>query len=179
MKKWICKFSMLLCLLLLCAAASMYGQEAKTLFNANGQPSSTSGNLDNLFRNFPIMVQNHSRVKFLTYQSMGLVKNGKKAASYLKKNFQKGPQWRMVVQEATKVSKGNLTHKVATIDTDVVPFAKDKYQMMADQWGEKLVGYEVFKVQFTLDTKPYTYYVFVNTQTHSTFLEGNIFGAEF
>lgn len=153
----------------------------KTLFNTTGKSlGSAEENIDNLFKNFPIMIQNASRVKFESYQYVGIVKNGKKATSYLKKNFTNGPQWKMNMKHAADGSaKGNLTGKVASIDTDVIPFSKEKAGMMADEWAEQLVGYSVYMIRFTLDMQAYKYYIFIDTNTNEVFLLGNIFGFSF
>ena len=74
-------------ILMLTSSTEKYSQEKKTNLYEYGTVVTGEDNLKNLFKNFPVFIENGKEIDFLSYQFIGAIKNEKEAKKYVQKNF--------------------------------------------------------------------------------------------
>ncbi|MDI9604956.1 MAG: hypothetical protein QM305_06470 [Bacteroidota bacterium] len=152
-------------------------EKATNLFEYGGV-TKCEDNLENLFRNFPIFIENGKDIDFRKYEFVGVVKNKRTAKKFVKKNFK-------------NLFPINWTKMTETMNEDVetssIRYHVDKIWQSKSELKEMMntvvneyvhIGDEVYVIHFVDNLKKYEHYVFINPETKKIVLEGNIFGIE-
>ena len=143
-----------------------------------GSPSigTSEMNFRNLFRNFPIYVDNANEIKLLYSHYVETIKNKKQIKSYVKRNFPPYvPNWGVAGSQGGNSDIGEFSTWRFTIEQD--PFQTIDEDIVSKMMREVKIGYEVWEVVFKLWDTTYHYYMFVNAKTQAIVKWGNIFGA--
>jgi hypothetical protein len=162
--------------------SSMLGQkdvlEQKTTLFEYGTVTASEDNLENLFRNFPVFIDNGKDIDFLSYKFVGVIKNKRTAKKYVRKNFKDLVPlgWSMMIPSAqNEGDKSSISYHI-----DFVRESKSELKAMIDTISRDHVniGDEVYVIEFVENLQKHEHYVFINPNTKNILLKGNIFGVE-
>ncbi len=73
--------------ILILASSTKYSEERKTNLYEYGTVVTSEDNLKNLFKNFPIFIENGKEIDFLSYQFIGTIRNKKRCKKVCSKKF--------------------------------------------------------------------------------------------
>lgn len=132
-------------------------------------------NFRNLFRNFPIYVDNAKDIELMYYHYVGVIENRKQIKRYVKRNFPPYvPAWGTSGNSGWKSDTGKFSTWRFTIEQD--PFRIEDKDFIHKVEQKIQLGDEVWEVVFKLWDTTYHYYVFVVSKTYEVVRYGNMFG---
>jgi hypothetical protein len=182
-------FIFILTLLFACFINTVYSQDVSNkeqptlnLFEYGGVLTSED-NLKNLFRNFPLYVENGSEIDFLSYEFIGTIKNKRDAKKYVKNNFDDfiSLGWMtLFYKDTTDIHRNSPPSSMQFfIDTDLAD--KSTFNKKIKTLSEEYiyVGDQVFAINFILDLQKHTHYIFIHPKTNKVLMKGNIFAIKF
>lgn len=134
-------------------------------------------NLKNLFKNFPIFIENGNEIDFLSYQYIGTVRNKKDAKKYVRRNFDDliPIGWNMPYQ-----SNENSYSSSVRLDLQTIHETKSELKEMIKTVSEEYVnvGDEVYQINYVFNLQKHVHYIFISPESKKVLLKGNIFGIE-
>ena len=168
------------------SAVIIFQKNDKTNFYQYGDVNESKDNIENLFRNFSVYVENGEDVDFLGYRFLGTIKLKRDAQKYVRENFKHLPpigwttSWSSdfaitIPGETAPVGKSSVR-----LHSTPIRESKTELKKMAKTIAEEYVkpGDEIYAIDFTLNLQKYTHYVFVKPESKQVLLKGNVFGLE-
>ena len=135
-------------ILILASPTKQYSEEKKTNLYDYVTVVTSEDNLKNLFRNFPIFIENGKEIDFLSYQFNENMLSEEMSCV------------RLDLQQIHE-SKSELKKMVKTISEEYVH-----------------VGDEVYQINYVFNLQKHVHYIFINPKSKKVLLKGNIFGIE-
>ncbi len=139
-------------------------------------------NLNNLFNNFSLLIENGEDVDFLSYEFIGTVKNQRDARKYVNKNFKDLPPfiWVTAFHDNETGFENNPSPSYIRFIEDDQAIDKSEIKEMINTISEEYIhiGDEVFAIDYVIELQKFRHYVFINPTTKKVLLKGNIFGIE-
>ncbi len=175
---------LLMSVFLICTVlySSVLGQKdaitEKTTLYEYGTVTTSEDNFENLFRNFPVFIENGDAIDFLSYKFVGVIKNQRTAKKYVRKNFKDLVPlgWSMLIPSTqNEGDKSSISYHV-----DSVRESKSELKSMINTISSDYVhtGDEVYVIEFVENLQKHEHFVFINPETKKVLLKGNIFGVE-
>ncbi|RNC66062.1 hypothetical protein [Proteiniphilum sp. X52] len=156
-----------------------YSKEKKTNLFEYGSVMTSEDNLKNLFKNFPIFIENGKDIDFISYRFVGTIRDKKDAKKYVQKNFDDliPIGWLMSYPD-----KNGHLKETSYVRLDIQPIRETKSELkkMAKTISEEYIhpGDEVYMVSYVFNLQKHVHYIFINPTTKKVLLKGNIFGIE-
>ena len=150
----------------------------KTTLYEYGTVTTSEDNFENLFRNFPVFIENGDAIDFLSYKFVGVIKNKKTAKKYVRKNFKNLVPlgWSMMTPSTqNEGDKSSISYYI-----DNVRESKLELKAMINTISSDYVHTddEVYVIEFVVNLQKHEHLVFINPETKKVLLKGNIFGVE-
>lgn len=167
-------------ILILASSTKQYSEEKKTNLYEYGGVITSEDNLKNLFKNFPIFIENGKDIDFLSYQFIGTIRDKKDAKKYVQKNFDDliPIGWLMSYQS----NENRQLEEMSYVRLDLQPIRETKSELkkMAKTISEEYVhvGDEVYQINYVFNLQKHVHYIFINPKSKKVLLKGNIFGIE-
>lgn len=165
--------------LILSSSTEMCNEEKTNLYEY-GTVETSEDNLKNLFKNFPVFIENGNEIDFLSYQFMGTIRNKKEAKKYVQKNFDDliPIGWQMSYQYDDN-SEPRIESRVR-LDSQEIYETKAETKRMVKTISEEYVhiGDEVYQINYVYNLQKHVHYVFINPKNKKVMLKGNIFGID-
>lgn len=174
---------------LLCFAG-LYAQETEkatetttTLYEYGRPVSHSEDNIKNLFRNFPIYVENGKEIDFRSYKYLGTIKDDRDAEKYVALNFKNTLPIGLVISlPSSNTSNKNTNDEpshIRLVPDNNKPGKSDEKEMITTIAKEYVhTGDEVFVIYYVYGLKKYSHYVFINPDTKKVVSKGNPFAYE-
>lgn len=167
-------------ILILASSAEKHSEKKKTNLYEYGTVVTSEDNLKNLFKNFPIFIENGKEIDFLSYQFIGTIRGKKDAKKYVQKNFDDliPIGWLMSYQS----NESRLSEEMSCVRLDLQPIHETKSELkkMVKTISEEYVhiGDEVYQINYVFNLQKHVHYIFINPKSKKVLLKGNIFGIE-
>lgn len=143
-----------------------------------GTPIDSIGqfNFINLFRNFPLYIDNADKIDLMYYHYIGKIESDRRIRYYVKRNFPPYvPSWGIAGSSGSNSKTGEFSNLRLTLEND--PFGQPDENLVNNIIKNYVhVGDGVWEVVFKLWGKVYHYYMFVDSNTHEVVRYGNLFG---
>lgn len=141
--------------------------EYHNLFNYGSELKTTQYNFINLFRNYPLCIENADKIDLMYYRYVGILKNKRQIKRYIKRNYPPYvPTWGVACMFGSDSKHGD--YSIIRLTTEHEPFSWGlEFRSMINKLENEYIhiGYEVWEVVFRLWGKEYHYYVFANPDT--------------
>ncbi|HBG39843.1 MAG TPA: hypothetical protein DDW85_00345 [Porphyromonadaceae bacterium] len=136
-------------------------------------------NLKNLFRNFPLYVENGNEIDFLSYRFIGTVKNKKEAKKYVNKNFDDLVPISWSISSHTTPERKSVMSSIR-FEVQLIHETPSELRKMRETIFKEYVNLndEVYAIKYVINLQEHIHYVFINPHTKKVQLKGNIFGIE-
>ncbi|WP_342990831.1 MULTISPECIES: hypothetical protein [Bacteroides] len=155
--------------------------KSHNLFNYGFKLENTRSNFENLFRNYPLCIENADKIDLMYYRYVGTLKNKRQIRHYIKRNYPPYvPSWGISGETGSDSRYGDYSIIRYRIENE--PFSwNPEFKSMMDKLENEYVhvGYEVWEVVFRLWDKQYHYYVFADPATKQVVSYGNLFCISF
>lgn len=167
-------------ILILASPTKQYSEEKKTNLYDYVTVVTSEDNLKNLFRNFPIFIENGKEIDFLSYQFIGTIRDKKNAKKYVQKNFDDliPIGWLTSYQ----FNENMLSEEMSCVRLDLqqIHESKSELKKMVKTISEEYVhvGDEVYQINYVFNLQKHVHYIFINPKSKKVLLKGNIFGIE-
>lgn len=137
-------------------------------------------NLRNLFKNFPVLIENGDAIDFISYKYIGTIKSKKHAKKYTKKNFEDLIPIAWITSFPSSINGESVGSASIRLVEGQIPETKSQLKKHSKTIAELYInaGDEVFVIDYVYNLTRHTHYVFINPDTKKVLLEGNIFGIE-
>jgi hypothetical protein len=140
-------------------------------------------NIINLFKNFPLYVENGEDIDFLSYEFVGTIKHKRDAKKFVKKNYDENFwfSWTTVFYRNNADISENIPSSAEFFTENPLPIlGKKTIRNMINTISEEYVhiGDEVYAIDYVVELQKHRHYIFVNPTTKKVLLKGNIFGIE-
>lgn len=141
-------------------------------------------NIKNLFKNFPLYVENGEDIDFLSYEFVGIMKHKREARKFVKKNFDEniGIGWSTVFYRSNDDISENIPSSARFFTEHPLQIlGKKTIRNMINTISEEYIhiGDEIFAIDYVIELQKHRHYIFINPTTKKVLLKGNIFGFEF
>lgn len=157
-----------------------YSEESTVSLYEYGNVASSKDNLDNLFNNFSIYIENGKDIDFLSYQFKGTIKNKREAKKYVRRNFNDLIPIGWITSYRNNVGQQLGESSAVWMNMQPILEAKSELRSMAKTVSEEYIniGDEVYKINYVYKLQKHAHYVFINPETKKVLLKGNIFGID-
>ena len=146
-------------------------QKCKTLFEIGDSLDNPESNFKNLFKNFPLYVENTNEISFLNYKFIKKIRNTKETIHYLKKNFKNDPPLGFIQIEG---GTDSYEKKIILIsDSNEIPNKKNIIKNIAKNYIQK--GFKLYAVIYLYQKLQHTFYFFINPEDNTIVTKGNSF----
>lgn len=161
---------------------AQHNQESlnNTTFFEYGSPVLKSeDNLNNLFKNFSLLVQNGDDLGFISYEFVGTVKSKSAAMTYVKNNMDNLPplEWATAFYSNKSEFDNNSSPSFIRFMNNSHAVSNLATKEIINSIEEGIsIGDEIYEVVFAIKPEKYKHFIFINPVTKKVLLKGNIFG---
>jgi hypothetical protein len=152
------------------------------LFELGNAILSEEDNFKNLFKNFPVLVENSQHMELLSYEYVGIAGTERNIKKIIGKNIRLNALgWNVYCISGGSVN-GKAIYEKPLIRLEVFNLnipkleREQKIAFIAEQMKP---DYKVYKIRWKYEEKQSDYFIFVNPDTKKVVTEGNMFAFSF